>query len=210
LSGASWLGLLPWSLLLVLACAGAEAPTRMPPPRAAPVTNGLEAGARAIEVAGQGLELLLPDAASWRHDAREARSWVVTHAPTRSRLVARAWRADELVHVADCEQQMRVWRPDWPTIAAIDRLETRGLTVAGDYAAELWSAVTTGRDGALVGLAQLSASDGRQCLCLAYSTSAEGPLAARVIGERLGVMTRLAFERVRRLDISERVVVPRR
>jgi hypothetical protein len=207
LSGRSRLGLGSW--LLAFACAGAEATARVPPP-AAPVTSGLEAGARVIEVAGQGLELLLPDAARWRHDAREARSWVITHAATGSRLVARAWRANDVVHVADCEHQMRTWRPDWPTIAPIDRLETRALTVAGDYAAELWSAVTTRRDGTLVGLAQLSASDGRQCLCLAYSTSAEGPLASRVIGERLGVMTRLAFERVRRLDISERVVVPRR
>jgi hypothetical protein len=63
---------------------------------------------------------------------------------------------------------------------------------------------------ALAGFALLFASDGRHCLALIYSTSAEGEAAPRLIGERLGAMTRVTFERVRRLDIDQRVRVPRR
>jgi hypothetical protein len=45
---------------------------------------------------------------------------------------------------------------------------------------------------------------------LIYSTSARGDAAPRSIGERLGALTQVTFERVRRLGIDQRVRVQRR
>jgi hypothetical protein len=170
----------------------------------------LDHGFRAVVVAGQGLELLLPDADGWRRDRHEPRSWVATHAATHSRLVVRAWRAQAIAPVAACERQMRLWRPDLPVLPAEARLETRELRLPDDTRAELWSGVSEPdpASGTLTGYAQLVASDGRQCWYLGYTTSANGRDRARIIGARLGTMTRVAFERLRRRDIGARVSAP--
>jgi hypothetical protein len=52
-------------------------------------------------------------------------------------------------------------------------------------------------------------SDARSCVMLAFSTSASGPASAREVAERLSVFSEGVFERVRRLSIGARVVVPR-
>jgi hypothetical protein len=199
-----------WLCVLALACGGSPVP---PPAAPAPEAPGRAREARfgRVQASGQGLELFLPDADGWRHDPREPRSWVATHAATRSRLVVRAWRSDAIAKVAECERQIRAWRPDLPALPPEARLETRTLRLAGDTTAELWSGTSPARrtSGELFGHAQLVGSDGRNCLYLGYATSAEGDDVARVIGERLAVITRV-FERVRRRDISERVLVPRR
>jgi hypothetical protein len=193
------------SLALALACAAPEVPAP-----AAPASEARrpphDAGFRRVKASGQGLELFLPDADGWQHDAREPRSWVATHAATRSRLVARTWRSDAIAKVAECERQMRAWRPDLPALPPEARLETRKLRLAGDTAAELWSGASRARpaSGELFGYAQLVGSDGRHCLYLGYTTSADGDDVTRVIGQRLAVITRV-FERVRRLDIGDSV-----
>jgi hypothetical protein len=161
-----------------------------------------------VKASGQGLELFLPDADGWRHDPREPRTWVATHAATRSRLVVRAWRSDAIAKAVECERQMRAWRPDVPDLPREARLETRTVRLAGDIAAELWSGTSRPpASGELFGYAQLVGSDGRHCLYLGYTTSAEDGDVERVIGERLAVMTRV-FERVRRLAIGASVPRP--
>lgn len=232
------------ALGLLLSCAASPPP---PPERMLPapaVASGLDAGFRSVEASGQGLEFLLPDADGWRHDPRDTHSWVATHAATRSRLLARSWKADSIVRAADCERQLRALRPDLPALAPEERMERRELTVAGDYAAELTTGAraschqsepgqirafaygpcsTSGEirraarvspasadDGALAGYGLLFGSDGRRCLALVFATWAEGGSAARQVGERLGIVSRAVFERVRRLDIPARVLVPRR
>jgi hypothetical protein len=197
-------------LLLGLACSPPTGLVPPSPPAAAPASSGFDAGFRRVEAAGQGLELWLPDADGWRHDARDRRSWAATHAATRSRLLVRAWRAEDISPAPACERQMRAWRPELPSLPPEARLETRSVRLGADVAAELWSGVTKSDAAALQGYAQLVGSDGRDCLYLAYSTSAQGSDGARLIGERLGVVTRLVFERVSRLGIGERVSVPRR
>ena len=173
------------------------------------MASGLDAGFRSVEARGQGLELLLPDADGWRHDPRERRTWVATHAATRSRLLVRMWSADSIVRPADCERQLRELRPDLPTLEPDERIEQRRLTVAGDVAAELTSGAVHAHGSALTGHGLLFGSDGRHCLALVFSTQAEGETAARQVGDRLAIVSRALFERVRRLDIRERVVVPR-
>jgi hypothetical protein len=174
--------------------------------------SGFEGGARSIEATGQGLELSLPDAAGWRHDPRQRATWVARHAATRSLLLARTWHADTIVRTEDCESQMRLWRPDLPALDDEARIESRKLSLAGGYAARLTSGARAARapGGAVFGHALLFGSDGRSCVCLAFSTSAEGAGAARAVGERLAVMSRLVFERARRIGIEARLAVPPR
>lgn len=196
---------------LALACASPAPPppvaTSQPPP-----ASELDGGFRSVEAAGQGLELDLPDADGWRHDGREARSFVAVHPATGSRLLIRAWMAVAIARPDDCEREMRLLRPELPALAPAERIEDRSLHVAGDHTARLVAGVVPSRAAAseLEGHALLFGSDGRRCLALVYSTSARGMSAPRVIGERLGSMTRVTFERVRRLGIEERVQVPRR
>jgi hypothetical protein len=204
----------------VRACCGMFAIACTPPPEPprraeAPAASAAElsTGLGSIEATGQGLELDLPDAAGWRHDGRDARSFVAVHAATRSRLLARAWSdADSVARPEDCERALRRLRPELPVLAPEQRIEERTLRVAGDHSAVLVAGVLPSAEAAsaLAGFALLFASDGRHCLALIYSTSAEGEAAPRIIGERLGAMTRVTFERVRRLDIDQRVRVPRR
>jgi hypothetical protein len=169
-----------------------------------------------VEATGQGLELDLPDTPGWRHDARDERSFVAVHAATRSRLIVKAWNADSIARPDDCEQQLRQLRPELPVLAPEQRIEERSLRVAGDHTARLMAGVVPSpgprRDGGAVlfGHALLFGSDGRHCLALIYSTSAQGGAAPRSVGERLGAMTRVTFERVRRLGIDQRVRVERR
>jgi len=192
-------------LALAVGCAGAQPAPRAPAP-AAPA-SAFESGFRDVEAVGQGVVLPLPDAGGWRHDGRERQSWVATHARTNSRLLARAWRATEVVRPGDCERALRVFRPDLPRHTPELQIEARRLKVAGDFSAELQTGLERAGPGPLDGHALLFASDGRTCLCLAYSTLASERDAARLLAERLAVMSR-AFERVRRLDIERRVDAP--
>jgi hypothetical protein len=175
------------------------------------VASGLDTGFRPVEARGQGLDLLLPDADGWRHDPRDTRAWIATHAATRSRLLVRRWRADSIVRAGDCERQLRELRPDLPTLGPEQQLDRRPLKLAGDYAAELTTgAVASDQSaGALTGHALLFGSDARQCLALVFSTSAEGDAAARQVGDRLGIISR-TFERVHVLGIPSRIAAPRR
>lgn len=198
---------------MALACAPPPEPARRAVAPTPAGTNALQAGFRSIEATGQGLELDLPDADNWRRDARDARSFVAVHAATRSRLLVRGWSADAVVRAADCERQLRQLRPDLPTLAPEQRVEDRPVRVAGDHTAWLMVGVapSPGSAASLEGHALLFGSDGRHCLALVYSTSADGAAAApQIIGERLGSITRGTFERVRRLAIEGRVQVPRR
>lgn len=188
-----------------------EPPRRAEAPATATVAE-LSTGWGSVEAAGQGLELDLPDADGWRHEGRDTHGFVAVHAATRSRLLVRAWNADSAASPDDCERELRQLRPGLPQLAPELRVEERALRVAGDHAARLVAGVlpSSAAAGALDGHALLFASDGRHCLALVYSTSAEGEAAPRIIGERLGAMTQATFERVRRLDIDQRVRVPRR
>jgi hypothetical protein len=196
----------------IAACAPAAEPATPAAARPEPPASGFDGTPRTIEATGQGLELRLPDASGWRHDPRQRATWVATHAATGSILVARSWRADTIARPEDCEREMRLWRPDLPVLPSEERLESRQLSLAGGYVASFTSAArsTSAPGRQVLGHAQLFGSDGRSCMCLAFSTSAQGAGAARTIGERLALVSRLVFERARRIGIDARLAVPRR
>jgi hypothetical protein len=137
----------------------------------------------------------------------------VEHAATASRLLVRAWRSDGIARVADCERQARAWRADLPQFDAADVIEARPQTLAGVYAGQVSVGVhADARDPSapIQGRVLAFGSDGRDCLCLAFSTSAMGPGALRVVAERLGVMSQTVFARARRTQIEARVIAPSR
>jgi len=175
-----------------------------------PAGARLDADFRLVEAVGQGILLPLPDADGWRRDPREAMTWVASHTATDSRLLVRTFRAERIARAQDCEQQMRLWRRDLPALAAAGR-ESRRVRLDGGYAGELVTgAEVRGASHVVTGHALVFASDGRECLCLAFSTSAEGSGAASIVGARLGNITRGAFERAHRLGIEANVRPPER
>lgn len=208
------------TLLGLLGCAAAR-PDAMAPPRSpaasVPVPRALtpsvetrgvfEGGFRTVYATGQGLEFPLPDAAGWRHDPRQRQSWVARHLGTASTLIVRAWRHDDVARVEECEQQARLSRPDLPSPAPAEVIEERRQEIAGGYASRVTLFVRAPERGgqALSGHALAFGSDARDCLLLAFSTSASGRAADLEIARRLGAIVQAVFGRARRLGIDQRV-----
>jgi len=199
-----------WLLLAgaALACSPAAEPVRAP--AASESASGFEGPAHAVEVTGQNLELTLPDSAGWRHDGRQKHSWLARHAATGSSLLVRSWRAEKSARPEDCERELRLWRPELPSLSQEERFESRQLSLDGGYTAQASSGARAVPQGVVSGFAQLFGSDGRSCIGLIFSTAAQGDAAARAVGERLALVSRLVFERARHIGIETRVVVPRR
>lgn len=166
-----------------------------------------------IEARSQSLTFPLPDPGGWRRDRAETRSWVASHDATGSRLLVRAWQHDAIARIEDCERQARLWRPELPALGPEELVEVKQATLAGSYTSQVSVGILAEDPAApdtLHGHALAFGSDARSCLLLAFSTAASGPEALRVLAERLGVISQGVFGGVRRLQIAERVVVPRR
>lgn len=203
--------LLAWCALLP-GCAHSfsERPAAVAP--AAPAEDsGLEAGLRVLEARDQGLEFPLPDASGWRRDPRERHSWVARHRRSSSQLVVRAWRFEDIARPDDCEQQARLWRRELPTFSPTEQVEHSERLLAGVYRGRVTIGVrgSAREPGRLLGHALAFGSDARDCLMLAFSTTATGAAARSVIAKRLAIIDGTVFQRLRRLDIEGRVTVPR-
>jgi hypothetical protein len=209
--------------LCALACAGQScaAPIASAPgpgarvdaaPRSTPA-SGFGDQFRVIEAEGQGLVFPLPDPAGWRLDRRERHSWVARHSRSSSELVVRAWHFDGIARPEDCEREARLWRSALPQLAPGEILEASERMLAGAYRSHVTVGVRSAPTrpperwfGHVLGFG----SDARDCLMLAFSTSAAGPDARNVLAERLAIVAGSVFERVRRLELESRVAVPRR
>jgi len=177
-----------------------------------PASAGFGAELRTIEAKGQGLAFPLPDPAGWRLDKREKHSWVAQHRRSSSQLVVRAWHFDGIPRADDCERQARLWRSDLPQLVPAEVVSEQERLLAGAYRGRVTvgvRAAPSSTPGQLHGDVLGFGSDARDCLMLAFSTSAAGPGARQVIAERLAAIAGTVFERARRLHIEERVSVPR-
>jgi hypothetical protein len=194
-----------------LSCAAPETRPPASAPAAEPSAARLDADFGLVEATGQGVLMPLPEADGWRRDPRETRTWVASHSATRSRLLVRSFRSDGVARGEDCERQMRLWRPDLPVLPPELRAESRRLRLDGDFVGDLLTfAESPEGSHTVTGHALLFASDGRRCLCLVFSTAAEGTSAASIVGGRLGSVTRISFERARRIGIEANVRAPER
>jgi hypothetical protein len=174
--------------------------------------SGFGQGLRTIEARGQGLAFPLPDPAGWRLDKREQHSWVAVHRRSSSQLVVRAWHFEGIPGADDCERQARLWRSDLPQLTPSEVVAKNERLLAGAYRGRVTLGVHAAPSSTpeqLVGSLLGFGSDARDCLMLAFSTSAAGPGARRIIAERLATIAGTVFERARRLQIEERVSVPR-
>jgi hypothetical protein len=195
-----------------LACAAAPSPPALPASASAasPAGSGFGTGLRVIEAKGQGLAFPLPDPGGWRLDKREKHSWVARHRQSSSELLVRAWHFDGIAQPEDCEREARLWRSELPRFAATEVISAEERTLAGAYRSRMTVGVQRAPASEhLVGAVLGFGSDARDCLMLAFSTSAAGPGARQVIADRLGLIAGTVFERVRRLEIESRVSVPR-
>lgn len=177
-----------------------------------PASSGFGAGLRTIEAKGQGLAFPLPDPAGWRLDKREQHSWVALHRRSSSQLVVRAWHFEGIPRADDCERQARLWRSDLPQFKPAEVVAENERLLAGAYRGRVTVGVRAAPSSTperLLGDVLGFGSDARDCVMLAFSTSATGPGARQVIAERLATIAGTVFERARRLQIEERVSVPR-
>jgi hypothetical protein len=191
--------------LAALALGGCGAPPVLRP-GPAPATartapDAFEGGYANIEVLGENLVVVLPDAEGWRREPHTLRGWEATHTASGSRLVARTWRAEGRVDAGECERQMRLWRPDLPALTPELRFDERRGVIA-DYAVDLVASVDA-RPSAANGVLTAFGNQGRECLCLVFSTAARGQGASELVATRIGTMSRL-FERARRVTVQAR------
>jgi hypothetical protein len=202
-----------WLALLSLTACAATRPLPAPSaPEARAPASGFGAGARVVEAKGQGLEFPLPDASGWRWDKREKHSWVARHQGSSSELLVRAWHFGGIARPDDCEREARLFRRELPRFAPAEIIAESERLLAGTYRGRVTVGVRAAPGSAqdrLLGNVLGFGSDARDCLMLAFSTRAAGPGAREIIAERLATIAGTVFERARRLEIEERVSVPR-
>jgi hypothetical protein len=196
-----WLGL---AMLAACQAEPARAPTSSVAPAPAPPAFG--DGARLVSSAAQGVDFVLPGAASWRILDDPQRGLVASHATTESRLFVRVWRPDALTRRQSCETQARALFVDLPARAP-EPIEQRRLALAKDFELALEANVEPAPAG-LAGYALAFGGDGRHCLAVVFSTLASGARAEHVLAERLGIIIESVFARMRLRSIDDRVYRP--
>ena len=161
----------------------APATAALPPPAdlaAAPVGR--------VFSARFGLSVPLPDAANWRLDHGRSSFLVLDHAATSSRLVVRTWRETENMNHQRCEQRARA-RRDLPVRHEDGALSQQTLDVPPEFDTVVDVGFAAQAPGEPVsGYVMAFGGWVRQCFAYIYTTSATGPGAERVVGDRLAVM----------------------
>lgn len=189
--------------LLAIWAAGCEAPLAIPPaaptrptPVEAAAPKGLGDGRAGEFVSARfGLKLPLPDGKSWRIDDHGGHWLIATHAAAASELVVRAWREEAVMNRGRCEARARFWRK-LPERESADIVEKHSVNVPPDFdtvvEVGVIAPVPAGKNGkageALRGFAMAFGGKGRRCFAWIYTTSAGGPGAEAVLGERLATM----------------------
>ena len=142
-----------------------------------------------------GLRMPLPDGKSWRIDDHGGHWLIATHAGAASELVVRTWREEAVMNRGRCEERARFWRKI-PERESADIVEKHSVNVPPDFDTVVEVGVIApalqgkkGRAGdALRGFALAFGGKGRRCFAWIYTTSAGGPGAEAVLGERLATM----------------------
>ena len=141
-----------------------------------------------------GLKLALPDGKSWRIDDHGGHWLVAAHAGAASELVVRTWREEAVMNRGRCEERARFWRKI-PERESADIVEKHSVNVPPDFDTVVEVGVVApgpagkGKVGeALRGFALAFGGKGRRCFAWIYTTSAGGPGAEAVLGERLATM----------------------
>jgi hypothetical protein len=161
-----------------------------------PVVKGLGDGGVGEFVSLRfGLKLPLPDGKGWKIDDHDGGWLVAKHAGSASELVVRGWREEAVMNRGRCEERARFWRKI-PERESADIVEKHAVDVPGGFDTVVEVGVIApalagkkARAGEeLRGIAMAFGGKGRRCFAWIYTTSAGGPGAEAVLGERLATM----------------------
>lgn len=177
-----------------------------PAPTARVVPPAIEAHAfRAVRSKHMSLAITLPDADGW--DIDDGPQWFrLRHRATESELSLRVWRASRRVRVTECEQQVRLVRPDLPdpTAAPESVIEQRPLDAPEGYAVELTVAVRPAEGDRIAGHAVAIGAAIGHCYAAIFSTQAGGSGAENAVAERLALAADQVFGSVTLGRIDDR------
>ena len=142
-----------------------------------------------------GLKLPLPDGKAWKIDDHDSGWLIAKHGGSASDLVVRVWREETVMNRARCEERARIWRKI-PERESADIVEKRAVDVPTGFdtvvevgviaPARVGKKAKAGED--LRGVAMAFGGKGKRCFAWIYTTSAGGPSAEVVLGERLARM----------------------
>jgi hypothetical protein len=134
------------------------------------------------------LRLPLPDGRAWRIDDRSTPWLSATHAATASALLVRRWHEDELMNREKCELRARNFRP-LPAREGSDLMETRPVDVPAGFDTRVEVRFVPAAAGqTLKGFAIAFGGWAHNCFAFVFTTSASGPGAEEVIGDRLALV----------------------
>jgi len=191
---------LPFAAVALLACEPALPPA--PPPPLAPPPAPAPPPAFATGAAGVfrserfTLRLPLPDGRAWRIDDHGGTWLTATHAASASTLIVRSWNEDGRATRARCEERARLWRK-LPERAGADIVQDRSIAAPAGFDTQLLVGLVPGKPGAPLGAFALAlGAHVHRCFVWSYATTAEGPSAERVVGERLATMVEASLSKV--------------
>lgn len=184
--------------LALLACGPSpEKPAERPLP---PATSATPAPPPPLSAAAWGtfrserfeLELPLPaggpDGRAWRIDNHGSPWLSATHAASESTLLARSWTEDGRVSHQRCEERARLWRT-LPDPARAETVNARFIDAPAGFDTFVSVGLVTGKQDAPVsGFAVAFGGHGHRCFAWIYTTTASGPGAGPILGERLATM----------------------
>lgn len=197
------------SLLVVGACGGEPTPRAFvpaPPPaeREASPSEISDTNWQSVTSLRQSLELPLPVRNDWAVDDREP--WLVArHRATHSELRARTWTAPRLVQPADCEAQLRLWRPSLPPTGADTAAVRRPLDAPEGFRGSIVAGVVEDASG-LQGYALAIGSTIGRCYAALFTTHAAGGGSEQAIGRRLAIIVDGVLSRVRTRSVEDRAL----
>ena len=108
----------------------------------------------------------------------------------------RSWTEDGRVTRQRCEERARLWRV-FPDPATAGEVNARSLEAPAGYDTFVSVGVVTGKpDDPVSGFALAFGGHGHRCFAWAYTTTARGPGAALLLGERLATMVERSLGQV--------------
>jgi hypothetical protein len=193
-----------WTRLLIpiflLACEPAQppappAPPAPTPPAAPPPAFGTGA-AGTFRSERFALRLPLPDGSAWRIDDHQGPWLTATHVASASTLLVRSWTEDGRATRARCEERARLWRK-LPERAGADIMQERAIDAPAGFDTQLLVGVVPSKPGAPISAFALAlGAHAHRCFVWLYTTTAEGPGAEKVVGERLATMVEASLGKV--------------
>ena len=137
-----------------------------------------------------GVGLPLHDRTAWLLNDRDSRWLEGRHKSSATRLSLRSWKESEPATPADCERQVRSWRPQLAEGGAEQIVGRQQLAIPSRYRGEVTAFIVPGADGIARGYVQYFGVKARQCLAVLYVTRARGDGAALVLARRLDAIVR--------------------